>query len=116
MKTSTILNAAADILETRGWTRGEYARDKDGCTISSSSCEATCFCAASAISRATHNLPDRGDLLRRAYEALEQAIAVQLDISGLISIAAWNDRKVRSSEEVIVTMRETALALEIAGD
>ena len=43
------LGAAADLIECKGWTQGQMARDSLGGSVHVESDTATCFCAAGAI-------------------------------------------------------------------
>jgi hypothetical protein len=49
---SEILSAAADLIEPEGaWTKGQFARDKEGFYSAASGRKAVCWCALGAIKR-----------------------------------------------------------------
>lgn len=51
-----IIEHAGEIIETRGWTQGHYAVNKDGNAAAWSSDEACAFCFAGAVNRSAREL------------------------------------------------------------
>lgn len=59
MKTSDILKAAKQLISTpERWTKGFYARDKEGNTVRVSYPEAVCWCAEGALFAVTSDYAD----------------------------------------------------------
>lgn len=62
MTPKEVLIAARALISDPGkWTRGDYAIDKDGKTVSVLSQDATCWCALGAIRKAGHYYCDRNE-------------------------------------------------------
>lgn len=104
-----ILEAAAELLETHGWSKGAYARNKDGDDEDDDAQNAASYCAAGAIrrvsgcydfSRARRRMP----VLSNATE-IEGMLAKQV---GFGNLPAWNDQPERKRHEVIDLMKHTA--------
>lgn len=101
VKTSDVLEAAANLLEKPGaWTQGVFARNAKGVVVGFRDDSATCFCAAGAIYRSAKSnaLGDPAiNLLntwarRRHFEHL----------------AKWNDAPERTQAEVVAALRQAA--------
>ena len=103
-KTQEILARAADIIEDYGWTRGAFARDTDGVSVSETSPDACRFCAFGAIRRATFDVLDGSDNqeAERAANALNETICADFDI------AHWNDNYADGGEHVASSLRKAA--------
>lgn len=103
MKANEILTAAANLLETKGWTQDAFARDANGKSIKSHEESAVCFCTIGALNRASgENVVRRLDTEgNRAYEHLRHSI-------GGWGVAEWNDSYDRTKEDVISTLRNAA--------
>lgn len=91
------LNAAADLLETKGWTKGELARNVEGKKCAVLSRSANCFCVIGAIQRVCR----------------EQWILIS-EVTNLINLkvlpgdlVTWNDTR-RSAKPVIAALRGAA--------
>jgi hypothetical protein len=82
VKASDVLRMAAELLVTKGWTRGEFARDMWGNGTFSRSPSATTFCAIGACRRVAD------------YEDASPAISLGEVVAaghGYPSVAAYND-------------------------
>jgi len=105
-----ILEAAADLLETTGWTKGAYARNKDGDHADEDSPAqiAESYCAAGAIRRVAGCYDFSGigrtSLFNNATD-IERMLAKQV---GFGSLPAWNDQPERKAHQVIDLMKHTA--------
>ena len=95
--TKQILLRAARLLETKGWTRGWFARDGHGNKVLHSSRRASRFCAEGAIFRCGGGADCR-DALRAAADC--------------DNIAHWNDDPKRKKSEVIAALRKAAGRVE----
>lgn len=102
-----ILNAAADLIEKNGHTKGQYW-DPDGC-----------LCSLGAISRATTQaLAANGyDYLGDVALHAKDALALYIDPAGVESeqgnfsiITEWNDHPERTLDQVVAAFREAAKA------
>lgn len=72
--TVDILKYARALLARRGgWTKGDYAKDKNGAAIDPRELEAHSFCAYGARIRATHDLNSSQSPTYRATNALDAA-------------------------------------------
>lgn len=98
-----VLTAAADLLERKGWTKGEYAKAKDGQGCDALSRRAECYCVAGAIHRVARSL----DYSRR--RVIENAVERHLRLPAY-SITDWNDSR-RSAKTVIRALRSAAQAV-----
>lgn len=121
MTPEEVLEGAVEILERDGWCQGELyvgsdlPRDDQWRQTNSESAPA---CAMGAIYRAAMGTSDSmffqphweaggaNDLLSRVFRRMEKAIGDSR------SIAAWNDDRERSKEDVILAMKEAAYAEE----
>lgn len=107
MKAKDILIEAANLLETKGWTQGAFARDANGISISDDEESAVCFCTIGALNRVScenvvcgHNTEGH-----KAYEHLRNSI-------GRHRVTKWNDYDDRTKEDVINTLRTAAATCE----
>jgi hypothetical protein len=92
------LSAAADLIESRGWTTRYYARNESGQSVCYRDDRAACYCAMGAI----------GAVANRDYD-LDEAACNRLRRSlGIDSIAEWNDAPGRTAEEVVTALRKAA--------
>jgi hypothetical protein len=82
-------NAAADLLETKGWTKGLYAVDEDGEAVAVHSDRACAFCLIGALARVMDQDPSSVH-----HEAFPRT-----------SITVWNDRMDRTRDEVVAFLR-----------
>lgn len=99
---STVLSAAADLIDATGWTQGELARNQDGDGVIESSPDAVCFCASGAVWRASDSIADfrrRDAVAGRALRALSSMVGVVPD---------WNDAPNRTQSEVVTALRQAA--------
>lgn len=98
-----VLKEARTIISQKGaWTRGEYARDKDGFAVDVNSPAATCFCALGALNRAAYN-QNTGVNLFIAKSQLARCIDADYDEGfGVVStIIHYNDAFSRTQDEVV---------------
>lgn len=95
-----VLTAAADLIESKGFTKKTFARGPRRKVVDYASSEATCFCASGAIMRVyqSHNLA-----LSPAEILLMEHLPMEFE-----SIPAWNDAPGRTAAEVIQKLREVA--------
>jgi len=106
MKTSKILRAARRKIRTpTQWTKGWYARDVDGHTVSSRCPEAVCWCGYGAVSFvvSSANLSGIG-----VYSALYAAVGK--------SFISWQDAPERTHAEVLVAFDRAIAEREAVGD
>jgi len=68
-----ILQAARDVIAAGFWTKGWFARDKDGLMVNDTSKHACSFCALGALSGAAFDLGARGEDREKAIRAFEEA-------------------------------------------
>lgn len=101
-----VLIEAINLLETKGWTQHEFARDANGVDVGSLSKSAACFCTIGAINAAQHSLT------RKVNPSLREDAkrAVRDVIQG--GIAMWNDTKGRTKDEVIEVLKQAAEIVE----
>lgn len=89
-----VLNAAADLIERKGWARAEYYG-------------AGCYCvlgAILAVQNETFGLEDLNDACVAAAEAIVDAPPYML--------ARWNDHPKRTQAEVVEALRKAAEAAQ----
>ena len=95
-----VLRAAADLVEPEGaWTRGVYARGKDGQQVDPQSRRATCWCGVGAIIRA-----GGWDSVFRA----EKFLRVAARYRSQDALPHWQDRKGRTQADVVAALRKAA--------
>lgn len=100
--TKDILLGAADLLETKGWTQGAYAKNILGDNVSPlDDRNAACYCAFGSIQRAM--------MYVRNASAENPAYIFSKHLK--LSIPIWNDDKNMTKEKVIKTMRDFANSL-----
>jgi hypothetical protein len=102
MKTSEVLNRAADLIEERGWTTGEGWPEADP--------EVTALCLEGGIMAAQGmTLSNQAGLFTcPAYRAVRDYLDWQPKI-GQTYLFQWNDRPNRTAAEVIEVLRACAL-------
>lgn len=103
-----ILEAAADLLETKGWTKGAYHRDMYNESDDDDGQHAASYCAAGAIRRVTgcydFTRARRESFVNRATD-IEKMLAREV---GELTLPGWNDKPERKRDEVIDLMKEVA--------
>jgi hypothetical protein len=82
-----VLTKARNILEDLGWTQACFAKDKNGLAVDFDNSEATCFCSAGAIWKAT------GLDTSCTENPLERACTNQLSEAMSSDIIGNNDHK-----------------------
>lgn len=103
MKISQLLTDAKQlIVDPSHWTKGEYARNKEGFKVADSSDHACQYCAVGSLWRASGFLrgepdsdPVKGDLVDRACSVLLEAIGKKKGLS------VWNDLPETTHQDVI---------------
>lgn len=90
-------------------TKGTYARNGYGCTVSTVSPQATCFCLSGAFTRAAVDLElnsSRGKLIpyKNTIAPLQETVGKH--------IPEWNDHQDRTHGEVIAALDTTIARLE----
>ncbi len=96
MKTSEVLNKAADLLEPRGaWTQRCSARDAAGEEINAHSKEAVSFCAFGAINR-----------IAKGVDYSDAVITLENYLGTFAS--TWTDKPSRRKGQVIAALRAAA--------
>jgi len=105
-----ILEAAADLLQSRGWQQRAFSDHADPR-------KATAFCAIGAIRTATGyslaavEYQNFGAVLYNVYReryvySMQASVALAAKVGG--DVPAWNDRPDRTAEEVIDVMKHAA--------
>lgn len=101
-ETAGILRTARDLIATPGtWTKGELARDEDGCPVFPWSDDAVCFCAVGAIKRATGRFQylAEDEAIRALTEAIPHVFVPDFnDASAHSDVLAAFDRAIASEE------------------
>lgn len=95
MTPKQILSAAADLLESKGWTKKASARDKNGMPCLVKSPLATSYCALGAIYVISGN---------RFIECLEALNTLHAEVG---DISTWND--LSTGPAVINTLRKLSI-------
>lgn len=99
-----ILIAARALIEApERWTKGEFARNKEGEKCHANSDAASCYCMEGAILSQSGKWP----LKARACAILRASLA------SAITIPVWNDAPERTHAEVLAAFDR---AIELAGD
>lgn len=98
MKPSEILRRGLELLETRGWTQGVYARDATGQCVDTLE-EATCACGIGALRLAEFKTVNViGLRAKDVFRNYETAITyLDTTINGFIY---WQDKRTRTFPEV----------------
>lgn len=115
-----LLKNARELLNLKGWTTGELARDAEGNHVSYHTAEAACFCAIGALRRANYDSDGGLDFIDEAVECLHSAMPKEAqakvpgarrlqyydwvssyndaDINDKTAALAWFDRAIALSE------------------
>lgn len=96
-----VLLRAADLIEKEGFSKGMY-RSHTGC-----------FCALGAIRQAVKDVTGVVPLI--PLPSIGGVNGYPIDVPGGPSVVSWNDAKERTAEDVVRTLRETALAGNTSG-
>lgn len=107
MKTSEVLNRAADLLEERGWRKGDWGLDNDGEPSGALCLEGAVIAAMPMKERLFH----RGGVMYSTYDECPAGLAVEryLDSKPGAGGYNWNDAEDRTASEVIEVLRACAL-------
>jgi hypothetical protein len=101
-----VLRDAAELLRTKGWTQGKFARADDGERVEVMADDAACFCTLGAVYRITDRLP--GICEERAVDALARAVGGCADVTAAAHVAVWNDAPGRTLPEVLAAFERAA--------
>lgn len=96
--TTAILEKAADIITTKGWTQNNYT-DKDGRV-----------CLVEAINQAACTMCSTAQTRIGAADSAAYALRKHLYLSpfNTPNLVAWNDDPQRTAEDVILALKQTA--------
>lgn len=94
-----VLLKAADIIETKGWHKGDFATDRHGWPVDHDAPEAARFCVFGAAWRAEYELGYRDT----GWESPLYAV-----IGEGRSITDWNDASKQTRRQVVAKLREAA--------
>lgn len=106
--TSQILHQAIELLRTKGWTQGSYARDAKGLRTDSHGSDATCFCVLGAIKRVYGSKRDI-KYLNILHDTISRELVAQ---RLLASVVEWNDAPDQTAPQVIAWLESFATKLE----
>lgn len=121
MKTSEILDKAADVLEERGWWRGDYMpniNERQRLDVAVESCP---VCLLGGLNVAVGNAPDEPIYIDTSPDAFEAArvladrVGIDLAISATRLGDKWNDAFDQTAEEVVRELRTAAASEREAG-
>lgn len=133
MKTSEILDKAADVIERNGWTKGKWYTPLEVSPEELSTENECAVCAAAAINIALDYLPDyqhdddfMDEDAEKAFTVLAARVdhEVRLDVETghplfahhlLDAVTSWNDRHDRTAEQVVAELRAAAASEKAAG-
>lgn len=106
LTTSETLNLAADLIEERGWARGNCAMQTTGPTC----LEGAIGAAINASTRPPYTCDSSPSVLVYGYSEIHahpayKAIVEHLGVVGWV----WNDSRSRTQAEVIAVLRATAV-------
>ena len=109
MRTSEVLNKAADLIQERGWTRGGGWLISDDPTTSPKLCLEGALQAAAGIPAVLAR--DAGDLSYRINHECPAGRAVRAYLADQHNkgLFLWNDHLPRTAEQVIEVLRATAV-------
>ncbi len=95
----------------KGWCRGWFARTKEGYIVNELNSRACKWCAAGALSRATHDLLDVDYLLKDpAGKSAHERVIKELPRD--YSIVGFNDRRGRKKRDVVRVFERAIKKLE----
>ena len=104
-KPDKILDAAADLIERTGWTRGTVARNLNKERVAVNSPDAACFCLMGSVMRVARPKSNITMLFapeQRSYDFLRKAIGDDF------GIPTWNDEICRSKRQAVAKLRAAA--------
>lgn len=96
MKPVTVLRRALKYIR-KGWTRGAFARDREGNVCDETSRRAVCWCAVGAIQRASPN---------DWYLARDTVALVEGVLKGSQALSNYNDAPRRTKAQVIAAFEK----------
>jgi hypothetical protein len=91
MSALDVLVGARRQLTEKGWTRGEFAKDKNGSTVATGSDAAVCYCLDGAMRSL------KGD----PYSYLDARKMIRRVIGASMLISDYNDNVARSVDDVL---------------
>lgn len=99
---------AFELLDSKEkWLQRQYARDAEGGLVHSTSSKAACFCTIGAVNRAY--LGDDTGWNDGRYDTRCDAmykLSNHIETNFHCGVAAWNDAKERTYEEVVSLLKE----------
>ncbi len=101
---ANILERAAELIETKGWTQGSYVRYGNGEEVGDTDYDAECFCISGALSHASKKKDF--DMMCKAYYFLTDIICKTRNSTKCLE--KWNDDPARTKEEVIAFLKSAA--------
>jgi hypothetical protein len=96
---ANILECAAELIETKGWTQGSYARDANGEAVDLLDKNAECFCIIGALSHVSWGYDF--NIRCKAYQFATNILHDK-------SLLPWNDDPARTKEEVITFLKSAS--------
>lgn len=110
MKSSEALRKAAENINEKTWTQGEYARDSDGDRVDALETYAVCWCGLGHIKRTLNVWHDNSTAASYLLKAMK-ARCPRIDY-----FHEWNDHPDRTAEEVKAMFLEAAQLAESEGE
>jgi len=93
-----ILDRAAELIETKGWTQNAFAR-ACGHPVNFYDRAAECFCVTGAIGAVSMSEPCLVEYQSRML------LARSIGINSSLDIIAWNDNQSRTKDDVIAALK-----------
>ena len=116
MKPSEALFAAADLIAATSWTRGAYARTKQGLPVAYDHPGAASYCGLGAVNRTIVTAPDMPFAeIPRVRQACGAALRDAAGVGAEGNFAVWQDDAGRAEAEVLAVMRRAGETEQAAG-
>lgn len=110
MKISQVLSKAADLIEKKGHCKNNYAKDKDGNSVTVKDKKAAMFCIEGAFCK----VGNRANSCI-VYDTSSWFIKYLGGNFMGNPIAAWNDDPKRTKKQVVVKLRKASIQAEKEG-
>ena len=108
---AAVLDAAAELIETKGWTRGAFARNAHGYSVSAREPDATCYCLEGALVQAIYCrriAQDRDAVDKEVHRVLGREVRrLTRPKPRYVALSQWSDSQ-RSPAPAIALLRDTA--------
>ena len=98
----SIRERAAEILEGGGWTRGTWAKNRDGCPVRALDPSAVKWCVLGALDRAAYELGSGVEHARHWTREIDVVIRAE---AGIAALGAFNDLRSTTDADVIALLR-----------